>query len=270
MAWERFLTWLWWNSSDDKNVAKNSTVATAGCNGPSLEGAEKVRDISADEEPVDWQLAGSQIWGRQELKALEMHPAIWIWASRLGQGSNTEEFPPSFPLQPSQVSSGDVPAWPAATAQPRALPETKTSSRALEAAWDPSSGLLWAQAPGSSGSVCEINPGRSSCGSVAYLAGGKDTLQAGSQKQARAFCNQLYLQQHLHMALSPSCSEFQVSLRNGHTPQELHASACSPCYMHRMHPSSKAKSNQLLKMEFKLRNKANYCTILHQCTHWNN
>lgn len=89
----------------------------------------------------------------------------------------------------------------------------------------------------------------------AYLAGGKDTLQAGFQNQARAFCNQLGLQQHLHTApalSSPSCSEFQESLRNGHTPQDLHTSACSPCYMHRTHPSSKAKSNQLPKMKFKL------------------
>lgn len=72
---------------------------------------------------------------------------------------------PSFPLPPSQASPGDVPAWPAATAQPRVLPETKTSSRALEAAWDPSSGLFLAQVPGSSGSVCKINSRRSSCGS---------------------------------------------------------------------------------------------------------
>lgn len=122
-----------------------------------------------------------------------------------------EQFPLCFPLPPSQASPGDVPAWPAATAQPRALPETKTSSRALGAAWDPSSGLFLARVPGSSGSACKINP----VAVGAYLAGGKDTLQAGFQKQARAFCNQLCLQQHLHTAPAlsslPSCSEFQVS-----------------------------------------------------------
>lgn len=92
--------------SHDRNVAKTSTVATAGCNGPRLEGAEKVRDIVADEEPGDWQLAGSQAWGRQELQPLETLPAVWIWVSRVGQGSNTDQFPPSFPLPPSQASPG--------------------------------------------------------------------------------------------------------------------------------------------------------------------
>lgn len=75
-----------------------------------------------------------------------------------------EQSPPSFPLPPSQASCGDVPAWPASTAQPRILPETKTSSRALEVARDPSSGLFLAQVTGSSGSVCKIKPRRSSCG----------------------------------------------------------------------------------------------------------
>lgn len=194
MAWERFLTWLWWNSSDDRNAAKNSTAATAGYNGPSLKGAEKVQ-----RHFCWWGASGLAAGWKPDLEeAAAKGPGNSSSHLDLGIkiGSNTEEFPPSFPLPPSQVSSGDVPAWPAAAAQPRALPETKTSSRALEAAWDPSSGLLLAQAPGSSGSVCEINPGRSSCGSIAYLAGGKDTLQVGSQKQARAFCNQLYLQQH--------------------------------------------------------------------------
>jgi len=52
-----------------QTLPKQPQLPITGYNGPSLEGAEKVRSFPPDEE-----LARSQIWGKRELEILETVP----------------------------------------------------------------------------------------------------------------------------------------------------------------------------------------------------